>query len=130
MRSFYVGHCKKLGKAHLGKLATGKCARGRNNHSAKVWRLRSPKGEVFVFKNLRQFVRENPHMFDPIDTEWRTVPGLPLGSIERICNAITALSRLNPNRKEVRGVWKGWTWVSIIERRENDGDTLLNFKPL
>lgn len=94
-------------------------AKGVENRMAKWWHLRSPDNRTFRFKNLLQFVRENPALFDPEDVQWR-----PKGC-HLVCKASNGLAILSPRQKNAKGTWKGWTWVSITEKITNDKEDLL-----
>lgn len=90
----------------------GKCE---NNPTAKLWNLRSPKGIKYQFKNLKNFIRENPGLFNPEDVIWK----------KDRCKALY-IQRLNPSCKDPRSSCKGWTWYSEEERIYNDSRDLLN----
>lgn len=92
---------------------------GPDHHSAKIWKLRSPRGKIYCFQNVSEFIRQNEDLFDPEDVIW-----VKHKRFLR-CRA-SALRNLHPERKRPFGTWKGWTWVSIHERRFNDGVDLLN----
>jgi hypothetical protein len=92
---------------------------GPENHSGKFWRLRDPRGRFHEFRNLSNFIRDNPSLFLPEDVQW-----VGKGRKKR-CRAF-ALRGLHPSRKVGLSTWKGWTWISIYERRFNDGLDLLD----
>ena len=46
----------------------GKCE---SNIHAKEWVLIAPDGQVYRVRNLYNFVRENTHLFAPVDTIWK-----------------------------------------------------------
>jgi hypothetical protein len=120
-----LNNCKtrlNLGKKHN---APGYAA-GPEHRKARLWRLRDPDGRVHEFHNLTSFIRNNPQLFDARDVVWK--PTKPGSSMAR-CLAQN-LSCLSPRQKNPRvGSWKGWTWVSIHERRFNDGKDLLARNP-
>ena len=97
--------------------------KGPKNQAARVWRLRSPVNEIYEFKNLMHFIRENKNLFLPEDVEWHAK-----GKRETAltCKAHGGLSMLSPRRKQSTGSWKGWTWVSHIESIYNDKEDILN----
>jgi hypothetical protein len=110
-------------KAQQGMDASPFFKPGKDHLASKVWRLRSSANVEYEFKNLTNFVREHPELFDPEDLKWKlNKNGIPLE-----CRATHGLYSLNPNgkKKVVAGSWKGWTFVSMFERRFNDGDDLL-----
>jgi len=106
-----------------------KCLAGRKNHpqqkpgpehhSGKLWRLRDHRGRVHEFVNLRHFIRTQPHLFSPSDVKW-----VKKGRHAH-CRAM-AIANLHPDRARPFGQWKGWTWLSIHERRFNNGRDLLD----
>ena len=108
----------------LGRVLSGRCEAGLNHHRCAVWRLRDPRGVGHEFKNLSHFIRCNPHLFDPEDCRIRT---LKAGSKHGTSRAISGLSQLRPSvtRARVLASWKGWTWISIGERRVDEGRDLL-----
>jgi len=67
----------------------------------KWWIIKSPRNVVYEFKNLRQFALSNMDLFG---TEF---------TLKQICQGI---SSIRATRREVKGSWHGWTWVSITER--------------
>ena len=89
------------------------------NCNAKRWHLRSPMNVEYHPVNLNLFVAEHRHLFDPYHLE--------------LCHdgistrAAASLASLRPSNKKKRQPvsWKGWTWISIIEKRFNDGRDLL-----
>jgi endogenous inhibitor of DNA gyrase (YacG/DUF329 family) len=96
--------------------------KGPENHKSKVWRLRSPRGVTYEFKNLNHFIRQNPDLFSPEDVEWR--PGHK--GRGKTCRARGGLMGICPRLKNPCGGWKGWMWWSITERLH--GGDLLNRK--
>jgi hypothetical protein len=100
-----------------GKINHPTMGRGEINRMAKWWNLRSPDNRTFRFKNVSEFVRGNPALFDEDDIQWDA------GKLG--CRATAGLASLSPRKKNPKGSWKGWTWVSITERITNDGEDLL-----
>lgn len=92
--------------------------------SSKEWRLRSPVNKVYIFKNLREFVRQNIHLFKDKDVIFKKERN---GKSET-CNAISALSHLRPGISRQESTWKGWTWYSEEEKFYNHGRDLLERK--
>lgn len=93
-----------------------------SHNSAKIWRLRDANGVPREFKNLSCFIRDNPHLFSPDDLVVRWGKGL---TRTRAYAGISSI-RPRPNAVRVNGVWKGWTWISIVERRFNGAEDLLD----
>ena len=79
--------------------------------AAKDWCLRSPTGEIFTFRNLRHFIRENEGLFDEKDVIWK-----PQGNSKTItwCVAYQALARLRPGSPRTIEGWEGWTWGRAV----------------
>ena len=109
--------------AKIGRATSKATAPGPGHPAAKVWSIRSSKLAVYQFRNLRDFVRRNAELFDPNDIKKRRI-----GKYRLTCNAYGGLASLSPNVAYPRLSWKGWTWVSIHERRFNDGEDLLERK--
>ncbi len=103
---------RKPGNPHVGKRIPGP-----DHYSAKHFRLRGPRGEEYAIKNLSDFVRTHPQLFSPDDV---------IGHISKQ-RARKGLARLFENAQPL-GSWKGWTALSIYERRFNDGQDLLDRK--
>ena len=80
---------------------------GLGHHSEKIWRFKDPRRISHSFKNLREFVRVNYHLFT--DEEF---------SQKEYFNIYSGLCALSPRRKIVAGSYRGWTWNSITERIE------------
>jgi hypothetical protein len=91
-------------------------------HNVKRWHLRSPANIEYHPLNLNRFVLMNAHLFDPNDVVSRYKSGK-----SSICRAVASLKHLRPSdkKKKQTNTWKGWTWISIYERRFNDGRDLL-----
>jgi hypothetical protein len=88
-------------------------------HNVRRWHLRSPMNVVYHPINLNRFVTMNPALFEPDDVK----PIYKDGRSRAVCS----LKNLRPSdrKKKQTATWKGWTWVSIFERRFNDGRDLL-----
>jgi len=61
-------------------------------------------------------VRTNKHLFNDEDLVIKD---------NKNTVAERGLMCICPRRKEVRGSWKGWTWVSQTERIHNEGRDFL-----
>jgi predicted nucleic acid-binding Zn ribbon protein len=91
-------------------------AKGPDHCRATDYWLRSPDGRIFHGRNILEFVRQHPDLFDPEDVVWK-VPGYRsaskvLGLLRiptKTCRAAKGLSNLFGNRPDVRYSWKGWT---------------------
>lgn len=75
------------------------------NVHAVDWMLVSPDGTEYRFKNLYEFVRQNPHLFAQADTMWKRRGG-GRGTGGEYCNATAGI--LNIKGKKAK-TWKGWT---------------------
>lgn len=76
--------------------------------AAKNWVLRAPDGRIQVFRNLRNFIRENEELFDPVDVIWKAQTRRPKLTW---CQAYQSLARLRPGRARTLEAWNGWTWA-------------------
>jgi len=89
-------------------------ALGIKNRMAKEFILRTPRGEVYALKNLREFVRTHEHLFEETDTIWRPgarskLTGERATAKGRVwCRASSGLGGVTAGRS---GTWKGWTLV-------------------
>lgn len=119
-------------KAYEGWLhhpQTGRTAMGVDNCFAILWRLRSPKGIIYEFKNLNEFVRANPNLFEPEWVRWCARPHLGDQAVSKgclRCIAVDGLQKLHPNKKTPRLSWHGWTWVSVQEHTKAGVVDLIN----
>ncbi|TEU23416.1 hypothetical protein E2B99_13645 [Alkanindiges illinoisensis] len=87
--------------AKLSPLA-GKFA---SNVQAVDWWLISPDGTEYKFKNLYEFVRQNPHLFAPADTVFKRTGG-KRGTGGEYCNATAGLLNVKAGKAKA---WKRWT---------------------
>lgn len=81
-----------------------RAGRGVDNFRAKDWALISPDGTAYEFRNLYEFIRQNPELFAPADVEWKRLGG-ERGKGGEYCNASAGL--LNISGGKTKG-WKGW----------------------
>lgn len=82
----------------------GPSAKGIGHWKARWWKIRSERGIVYEFKNLNQFVREHPGLFDPVDVIWG-------GKSKTRCRATHGIAALFHQRINGPTSWKGWTAV-------------------
>jgi hypothetical protein len=75
--------------------------------AAKMWKIISPTGQMFEFRNLKKFVRDNEQLFDAEDVVWKEQSG----SHQTWCKAFQALSRLRPSCSKPLSEWNGWRWA-------------------
>ena len=99
-----------------GKFEGTSCEAGPNHHAGRIWRLRDPNNRTYQFKNLCEFVRNHPELFDPDDVIWGD--GKP--------RAVSGLQSISARSKHAHCSWKGWTWFSQTERLHNSGNDLLD----
>ncbi len=104
---------------------------GPNHILGKRISVRSPENIVFHIKNISNFVRTHEHLFRKDDVAWRIVKGKKSGCIGNLtCRARQGLLHM-ASEKSDRNTWKGWTIISIHEKRFNDAVDLIlrNHKP-
>lgn len=75
--------------------------------AAKMWKLVSPTGNVYEFRNLKKFVRDHENLFNPEDVQWKEQSG----THQTWCKAFQALSRLRPSCSKPLTEWNGWRWI-------------------
>ena len=68
----------------------------------KNYSIKSPRGKIFKFVNLREFIEEHPEEFSPYD----------LVVLHKISRAYCGLSSLVPREKSRSVSWHGWTWYA------------------
>lgn len=78
------------------------------NIHAKKWRIISPKNQIFIVRNLYQFVRDNGDLFLPKDIIFKRQGG-KRGTGGEYCNATQGLRQAASSG----GTWKGWTCTKI-----------------
>ena len=111
---------KNLIKGREGIVKSPRCQKDQKNANAVIWRIRDPLGRSYEFKNLCWFLRELSHLFDPDDL------------FGEVCKsrAYSGLAQIKPYGrggrpvKRPRGSWKGWTWVSSLEKCRDFKDLL------
>lgn len=72
------------------------------NTKAKEWRLCSPAGDTYIFRNLAKFIREHSDLFTEAELTANKT-GITL--------AQCGLKRLRPESKDSRATWHGWSWI-------------------
>jgi hypothetical protein len=101
-RNLILAH-KKITGAHQ----FGRAERGLEDHfAAKKWKIKSPSGRLFQFKNLENFCVKHESMFNNVDDigQYKT----PLW--KRAAIGIR-MQVVNDTRKESRNQWRGWILV-------------------
>jgi hypothetical protein len=77
--------------------------------AAKTWVLRDATGQIHTFRNLKKWVRDNEHHFEPEDVIWKLNGGQ---ENQAWCRAFQGLSRLRPSSSKLLAEWHGWTWAA------------------
>jgi len=72
-----------------------------NHPFSLYWSLRSPEGQTFRFKNMRDFVESHRHLF----TEYQL-----RAAARNVPYVVYQLRRLSPRFKRPAMVSHGWTW--------------------
>lgn len=89
----------------------------RSNHQTneKLWRIKSPEGEIYEFENLYKWARKNYKLIEPetADIE-RTIRNFANG----IYNVKRGIERPNEKFKSKSYQYKGWTIIQDDERTE------------
>ena len=85
-----------------------------SNIHAKKWQVVSPDNQVFIVKNLYQFVRDNPHLFNPLDIVFKRQGG-KRGTGGEYCNATAGLLNVSNKRQSK---WKGWDCRLIEDKHD------------
>ena len=68
---------------------------GENHPNAKRWVIQSPDGKIYECRNLLNFIRENPDLFD--------------GTARRACDGIIKIkASMQGKRKNPCYSWRGW----------------------
>lgn len=93
---------RRASEGQRGKIMGGKGAASEDHYFAEQYALCSPDGEIHRGRNIIEFVRANPELFDPADMEWK----------RGHCRASKGLSKLRPMLTAPKPSWKGWTWQS------------------
>lgn len=81
------------------------------NIHAKKWRIISPSNQIFIVRNLYQFVRDNGDLFLPKDVIFKRQGG-KRGTGGEYCNATQGLRQAASSG----GSWKGWTCTKIEDK--------------
>lgn len=99
-------------------------AKGPQHKNGVICEIRSPTNVVWYVRNITDFVRTHPHLFDPEDVVWVNYKA-HLGREAWRCRAQKGIMKLR-EAKDPRGSWKGWTLVSDVEVYKNKGKDLLD----
>ncbi|MGJ8518474.1 hypothetical protein LMG33810_002848 [Carnimonas sp. LMG 33810] len=106
-------HSAEWGRKHqhiatAAALNSPRSARGVGNVNATYWWLISPTGTVYFVRNLYDFVRSNPTLFQARDREWKRKGG-KRGTGGEYCNATAGIQNIRCGRANS---WKGWRLLS------------------
>lgn len=112
----FCGSAKALAGTMRARATDKRFQPGVEHMSAKWWHVRAPNGIAYRFKNMREFVRTHPYLFDEGLAVWRTRDD---GRVT--CKADAGLRSLfQPSGKACS--WHGWVAVSIQEVRRDSAD--------
>lgn len=89
-------------RAAQGKAAQVVIPKGAKHPTARWWDIRDPSGRMHRFRNLNQFLRDHPELFDPEDLVMRG----------RSCRAAKGIQSMFL-ASQPAGSWKGWTPAMI-----------------
>lgn len=78
------------------------------NIHAKKWQIVSPGNQIFIVRNLYQFVRDNSELFLPGDVIFKRTGG-KRGTGGEYCNATSGLLQAAASGR----LWKGWKCKQI-----------------
>lgn len=81
------------------------------NIHAKKWRIVSPSNQIFIVRNLYQFVRDNGELFLPQDVIFKRQGG-KRGTGGEYCNATSGLRQAASSGR----LWKGWKCKQIKDK--------------
>jgi hypothetical protein len=97
---FDADRLERHSAALKGRVLGGKMKKGPKNRLAKNFVLRDSDGAEHRGRNILNFVRSNPQLFDAAD----------LIEVRGTCRAAKALSGLRRSLKNAKPSWKGWVW--------------------
>lgn len=83
------------------KMPPGPGAASAKHWKSKFWQLKSPSEELIEGANLNQIIRDNAHLFDPMDVVWKNAR----------CNASHGIRHLFDIKEDGslrNNSWKGW----------------------
>lgn len=109
---------QELGKKRVGiKMTTPLSAKGPDHHKSKYWIVRNESlGVTIQGLNLNDLVRNNSHLFDDADLNWKRYR----------CKATKGLRGLfeikKSTGKPVALSWKGWTPVDVLDKDKINRD--------
>lgn len=96
----------------------GRAARDRIDHcKAHHWIIRDNKGILYEFNNLKSWCRKNEEKFLPDE--------FPDSKLPLWRRAYGGFNNMQRTDRRAAHSWKGWTLVSVIERKEIGAPDLL-----
>lgn len=98
-----------------GFVKSKKTGKFESNIHARNFQLRAPNGVDYTGRNISEFVRTHTQLFP------KKYLSLNRNGRTRASEGLRAL-RPSDNRKKQLMSWHGWTWISILDRRFDDGN--------
>jgi len=109
---------QSIAKALTGTHGFGRDARDRpDHHKALHWIIRDPRGVIHEFDNLQSWCRANEHRFLPDER--------PMSKLALWQRAVGGFNNLQRTDGKAGHQWRGWTLVSVMERKELGAPDLL-----
>ena len=88
-----------------------KAGKFETNIHAKKWQIVSPSNQIFIVRNLYQFVRDNGELFLPQDVIFKRQGG-KRGTGGEYCNATHGLRQAASSGR----LWKGWKCKQVKDK--------------
>lgn len=112
---------KGISEARKGCHNYGRAARDRLDHfNALHWIIRDTRGVIHEFDNLQSWCRAN---------EWRFLPDArPKSKLPLWFRAVSGFNNQQRMDGKATHQWRGWTLVSVLERKEQGAPDLLERK--
>lgn len=98
-------------KATAAAKISRKSGKFETNIHAKKWQIVSPSNQIFIVRNLYQFVRDNGELFLPNDVIFKRQGG-KRGTGGEYCNATLGLRQAASSGK----LWKSWKCKQIKDK--------------
>jgi hypothetical protein len=109
---------KSISDQRKGTHNFGRAARDRLDHfNALHWIVRDNRGVIHEFDNLQSWCRANEWRFQPDDR--------PKSKLKLWQRAVGGFNNQQRTDKKGQHQWKGWTLVSVLERRQQCAPDLL-----
>lgn len=109
---------KSISEQRKGTHNFGRAARDRLDHfNALHWIVRDNRGVIHEFDNLQSWCRAN---------EWRFLPDdRPSSKLKLWQRAVSGFNGQQRTDRKGQHQWKGWTLVSVLERKQQGAPDLL-----